>query len=646
MSKSKKRKVSEEHRTFNASWTNSFAFIADKTGLPVCLICSEKLANNKKSNVERYFQNKHLSFAQKYSEGDARKKAVLELMRNADQSKQQFSKWIKSANSTTYASFVAAQEIVKHGKPFTDGEYLKNSFIKISEHLFMDFKNKSEILQKIRDMPLSAKTVKDRTSRMADDITKQQIKDINSAVAYSIACDESKDKSDIEQIALFCRYVNSAGPQEELIELIPLKGQTRGEDICEAVLECLSAKGINTTHLVSVATDGTPSMTGTQKGFVTLLQKSLDRKLLNFHCILHQEALCAQTFPSECTQVMNVVIEIINKIMARALNHRQFRMLLEEVDSMYSDLLLHNKVRWLSKGEVLKRFVACLKEVKIFLESKGLNYPQLEQAEWLEKLHFIVDMTAHLNTLNTALQGRGRTALHMLEDVLAFERKLTVFARDLQRGTLSHFPCMREFKQTRSDMKINLEYLQSAVIDMQSSFGRRFCDFRKEKKTLCFPVSPFSIDPSELNMIVLKGVSQPDFEIELADIADKDIWISKFRSLTADLENLARQKADLAQSHNWNEIENLPKPDQLIFETWNALPNVYKNMKKYALSIMSIFGSTYVCEQLFSNMNYIKNRYRTRLTDGNLQSCVKMKVTSYSPDVQMLSAEMQEQKSH
>ena len=94
MSKSKKRKVSEENRTFNDSWTNSFAFIADKTGL----ICKEKLANNKKSNVERHFQNKHLSFAQKYSEGDARKTAVLELMRNADRSKHQFNKWIKSAN--------------------------------------------------------------------------------------------------------------------------------------------------------------------------------------------------------------------------------------------------------------------------------------------------------------------------------------------------------------------------------------------------------------------------------------------------------------------------------------------------------------------------------------------------------------------
>ena len=143
---------------------------------------------------------------------------------------------------------------------------------------------------------------------MAEDITKQQIKDINSAIAYSIACDESKDESDIELKALFFRYVHSVGPQEEIIELIPLKAQTRGEDICEAILECLREKGINTTHLVSVATDGTLSKTGAQKGFVVLLQKTLDRNLLSFHCILHQEALCAQTFPPECTQVMKVVI--------------------------------------------------------------------------------------------------------------------------------------------------------------------------------------------------------------------------------------------------------------------------------------------------------------------------------------------------
>ena len=70
---------------------------------------------------------------------------------------------------------MAAQEIVKHGRPLTDEEYIKNSFIKLSEHFFTDFKNKSEIVQKIREMPLFAKTVKHRTSRMAENITKQHI---------------------------------------------------------------------------------------------------------------------------------------------------------------------------------------------------------------------------------------------------------------------------------------------------------------------------------------------------------------------------------------------------------------------------------------------------------------------------------------
>lgn len=59
MDKSKKGKISEDNRMFNATWADSFASTADETGLPVCLICGEKLANNKKSNVARHFDNKH-----------------------------------------------------------------------------------------------------------------------------------------------------------------------------------------------------------------------------------------------------------------------------------------------------------------------------------------------------------------------------------------------------------------------------------------------------------------------------------------------------------------------------------------------------------------------------------------------------------
>ena len=51
--KGKKRKIADEIREFKAEWTESFAFIAIAEGLPACLLCNEKLANNKKRKTFR-----------------------------------------------------------------------------------------------------------------------------------------------------------------------------------------------------------------------------------------------------------------------------------------------------------------------------------------------------------------------------------------------------------------------------------------------------------------------------------------------------------------------------------------------------------------------------------------------------------------
>lgn len=121
---------------------------------------------------------------------------------------------------------------------------------------------------------------------------------------------------------------------------------------------------------------------------------------------------------------------------------------------------------------------------------------------------------------------------------MAFERKMTVFARDVQRGTFSHFPSLREFKEANNH--INCDYFHCAIIAMQAAFGERFSEIRKEKNTLSFPVTPLDIDPSLLNTSAFTGVSKPDLAIELANIADKDLWVSKFKCLTVDLEEVAR----------------------------------------------------------------------------------------------------------
>ena len=68
-----------------------------------------------------------------------------------------------------------------NGKPFTDGEYAKTFMLDVANELFDDFLDKDKIIKRIKDMPLLARTVHDRTIMMANQIEATQVKDINAA---------------------------------------------------------------------------------------------------------------------------------------------------------------------------------------------------------------------------------------------------------------------------------------------------------------------------------------------------------------------------------------------------------------------------------------------------------------------------------
>lgn len=48
-----------------------------------------------------------------------------------------------------------------------------------------------------------------------------------------------------------------------------------------------------------------------------------------------------------------------------------FKLLCEEFDTHYGDLVLHTEIRWLSKGRMLAHFMDMLEPLKAFIVGQG-----------------------------------------------------------------------------------------------------------------------------------------------------------------------------------------------------------------------------------------------------------------------------------
>ena len=86
--------------------------------------------------------------------------------------------------------------------------------------------------------------------------------------------------------------------------MILLKNTTTVANILKALLQCLAAKNLNVSRLVSITTNGTPSMVGKNKGVVSLLQTLMQKKrnqnnIVKLQCLIHQKALCAKVASSK-----------------------------------------------------------------------------------------------------------------------------------------------------------------------------------------------------------------------------------------------------------------------------------------------------------------------------------------------------------
>jgi hypothetical protein len=58
-----------------------------------------------------------------------------------------------------------------------------------------------------------------------------------------------------------------------------------------------------------------------------------------------------------------------------------------------------------------------------------------------------------------------------------------------------------------------------------------------------------------------------------------------------------------------------------IINCWTSLPEAFTCLKKVAFALLSAFGSTYTCEQIFSHMKGVLSPQRSRLTPMHSEAC-------------------------
>ena len=295
------------------------------------------------SKLKRHFISKHQHLQGKNIEYFKR------LINEQSQQATRFEKKIKVSEKAQQASYQVAEIVAQQMKAHTIAESLiLPACLAVVKTMLGD-----EAELEIKKVPLSDDTIKRRIIDMSNDIEENVMNKLRTC-EFALQVDESTDISGKEQLLGFIRFVNEDKIAEQFFCCKELLETTKGQDVFDVLTEYLNRFGLLWESCVGICTDGAPSMTGSVKGFVSLV-KQKNPNLMTTHCFLHREALVAKTLNDELKLVLDQVVKMVNYIKSRPLKSRLFKQLCIAMESKHLCLILHTEVRWLSRGKVLSR---------------------------------------------------------------------------------------------------------------------------------------------------------------------------------------------------------------------------------------------------------------------------------------------------
>ncbi|KFD47648.1 hypothetical protein M513_11439 [Trichuris suis] len=291
------------------------------------------------------------------------------------------------------ASFNISLMIARSGKAHIIGEELLHPVV-------------SEVLRTVLHMP-AAETIK--TIPLSNNTVQRRIEEMGKMWKKPCALDESSLPGN-EAILLACvRLIKEEDLAQEFLFARELVMDSKGKYIFQVVEGYFKEKEIPLANVISVATDGAPSMVGCQRGFISYLKKVVPN-VLAIRCIIHR-----QHFVARCLSEPFIVP------FSSSLRRCARRM--GKISTVYCFIL---EVRWLSKGTCLSRLYNLYASVLEFFEKEDASLcANLKKFEG--DIAYMADLYTKFNEMNLQLQGDDLNLIKTKSLTSAFVSKLLYF---------------------------------------------------------------------------------------------------------------------------------------------------------------------------------------------------------------------------
>ncbi|GFS68928.1 general transcription factor II-I repeat domain-containing protein 2 [Nephila pilipes] len=228
------------------------------------------------------------------------------------------------------------------------------------------------------------------------------------------------------------------------------------------------------------------------------------------------------------------------------------------------------KVRWLSAGCVFERVWQLKDDIVSFLheEQYSAECEMLEDTERLSDFAFFTDLLCHMNNLNVKMQGKNQFNDDIWAYLQAFKLKLHIFAGQLAKNDLSHFPRLNSKPSVNEEKLKNYE---DGLKKLHFEFQCRFQDFSAIQAELDIFILPFNVNWEAV---------RSDLQFELIELQ--------------------------SNNHLKQLLLNMPKLEFYKSLSKESFPILISHTQK----ISAMFSSSYICKQVFSIMNFRKNYFK------------------------------------